>query len=276
VLLLGSHGAAHKIVRRLALLEETVSRFGAGDLSARVVVRGRDEIARLGEAFNRNFARIGGLLRQQRRMLQSASHELRSPLTRLRMAFELATDPEVDGATRERLRSEAGRDIEELDALISDLLLAARLSDSELPRDFAPVELSALVREEASKVGASSELTPLTLSGNARMLRSAVRNLLENARRYGGGEIRVFLRSSAASGGETTIQVCDRGAGVPEEMRERIFEPFFRLPGHAEQAGGVGLGLSLVKQIAERHGGSVRCEPRDGGGTCFRLTLPAA
>ena len=71
------------------------------------------------------------------------------------------------------------------------------------------------------------------------------------------------------------MRVCDRGPGVPEAMRERIFEPFFRLPGHAEQAGGVGLGLSLVKQIAERHGGSVRCEAREGGGSCFVIELPA-
>jgi len=101
-----------------------------------------------------------------------------------------------------------------------------------------------------------------------------LRNLLENARRYGGGEITVVLRPPAADG-SIVIAVCDRGAGVPAEMRERIFEPFFRLPGHAEQAGGVGLGLSLVKQIAERHGGTVRCEAREGGGTCFRITLPA-
>jgi signal transduction histidine kinase len=71
------------------------------------------------------------------------------------------------------------------------------------------------------------------------------------------------------------LRVCDRGPGVPSHLRERIFEPFYRLPGHAERSGGVGLGLSLVKQIAERHGGSVRCEPRDGGGSCFVLALAA-
>ena len=70
--------------------------------------------------------------------------------------------------------------------------------------------------------------------------------------------------------------VCDRGPGVPEAYRERIFEAFFRLPGHAEREGGVGLGLALVRQIAQAHGGSVRCEPREGGGSCFRLSLPAA
>jgi two-component system, OmpR family, sensor histidine kinase RstB len=70
------------------------------------------------------------------------------------------------------------------------------------------------------------------------------------------------------------LRVCDRGPGVPEDSRERIFEPFFRLPGHAETAGGVGLGLSLVRQIAQQHGGTVLCEARAGGGSCFRLVLP--
>ncbi|MDL2338030.1 MAG: ATP-binding protein, partial [Pseudomonadota bacterium] len=96
-------------------------------------------------------------------------------------------------------------------------------------------------------------------------------NLIENAQRYGGGEVEIVLATGAHG---VEVRVCDRGPGVPETLRERIFEPFYRLPGHAEQAGGVGLGLSLVKQIAERHGGHVRCEPREGGGSCFVLSLP--
>ena len=109
--------------------------------------------------------------------------------------------------------------------------------------------------------------------GEERLLRRALRNLLENARRYGGGEVAVTLETR---GSTVLARICDRGPGVPEAMRERIFEPFFRLPGHAEQAGGVGLGLSLVKQIAERHGGTVRCEARPDGGSCFVLELPRA
>ncbi|HEY2188399.1 MAG TPA: ATP-binding protein, partial [Caldimonas sp.] len=110
------------------------------------------------------------------------------------------------------------------------------------------------------------------------LLRRAIRNLLENAQRYGGGNVEVVVaRADRAPGaGLVTVQVCDRGPGVPQEMRERIFEPFFRLPGHAEQAGGVGLGLALVKQIADRHGGSVRCEAREGGGSRFVIELPTA
>ncbi|MDP3223656.1 MAG: ATP-binding protein, partial [Rubrivivax sp.] len=96
-------------------------------------------------------------------------------------------------------------------------------------------------------------------------------NLLENAQRYGGDEVHVQVHSRD---GRVEVQVCDRGPGVPEAQRERIFEPFFRLPGHAERAGGVGLGLSLVRQIAQRHGGQVHCEPREGGGSRFVLALP--
>ena len=82
-------------------------------------------------------------------------------------------------------------------------------------------------------------------------------------------------KATKRSAGAAVLRVCDRGPGVPEAFRERIFEAFFRLPGHAEREGGVGLGLSLVKQIAERHSGQVRCEARDGGGSCFVITLPA-
>ena len=111
------------------------------------------------------------------------------------------------------------------------------------------------------------------VQGDERLLRRALRNLLENARRYGGAEIEATVARRA--GGAAEVRVADRGPGVPPAYRERIFEAFFRLPGHAEREGGVGLGLSLVRQIAERHGGRVRCEAREGGGSCFVLELPA-
>ena len=157
------------------------------------------------------------------------------------------------------------------------MLLASRLDAA--PRSDGSernerVELLGMVAEEAARVDAAVDGTPTTVLGEDRLIRRALRNLLENARRYGGREVEVTVGSQAGRGAE--VRVCDRGPGVPEAMRERIFESFFRLPGHAEQAGGVGLGLSLVKQIAERHGGSVRCEGREGGGSCFVLALPAA
>jgi signal transduction histidine kinase len=107
--------------------------------------------------------------------------------------------------------------------------------------------------------------------GVSRLLRRVIRNLLENARRYGAGEISVELGSAD---GQATVRVNDRGPGVPAALRERIFEPFYRLPGASERNGGVGLGLALVKSITERHGGTVRGEDRPGGGASFVVRLP--
>jgi signal transduction histidine kinase len=111
------------------------------------------------------------------------------------------------------------------------------------------------------------------VQGVAKLLRRAVRNLLENARRHAAGTITLGLSQSA---GRAVIRVCDHGPGVPPALRERIFEPFYRLPGATERDGGVGLGLALVKSITLRHGGSVHCEDRAGGGACFVMQLPLA
>jgi two-component system, OmpR family, sensor histidine kinase RstB len=100
-----------------------------------------------------------------------------------------------------------------------------------------------------------------------------VRNLVENARRYGAGS-RVEAWVGTVDG-RARLRICDRGPGVPAEERERIFEPFYRLPAAAAREG-AGLGLALVRQIARRHGGEARCLPRDGGGSCFEVDLPLA
>ena len=270
----GAYPVVRRLTRRLESLKRGVEQFGAGQLSHRVEVNGSDEVAAVASSFNVAAQRVEALVQSHRSLLANASHELRSPLARMKMAVSM-----LDGAApeqRDKLKAEIDRNVAELDALVEEVLLASRLDVAHDPLHRDRVDLLAVAAEEAARVDATVDATAgLAIAGDERLLRRALRNLLENARRYGGGEITVVLRPSATSGGGTTIQVCDRGAGVPVEMRERIFEPFFRLPGHAEQAGGVGLGLSLVKQIAERHGGSVRCEPREGGGTCFRITLPA-
>lgn len=272
VLLLGTHWAARRIARRLEGLAASVARFGQGELDARARVDGSDEISRLALAFNQSATRIAGLLRAQRRMLQSASHELRSPLSRLRMAHELLSDEALEPHTRKKLSEESARDIEELDALIGDLLLGARLEDSELPKTFVELEVLPLVREEAARVGADVTGSETRVRADARMLRSLVRNLLENARRYGKDPIEVGVSTEA---NETVLWVQDRGPGVHEADRERIFEPFYRPQGHREgKDGGVGLGLALVKSIAEHHGGTVRYVARAEGGSRFEIRLP--
>ncbi|OIQ62937.1 sensor protein RstB [mine drainage metagenome] len=169
------------------------------------------------------------LLASQKSLLANASHELRSPLTRIRMGLELL-GPKASPA----FKSEIARNISELDLLIEEILLASRLDACEV--DLGTVEsvdLIGLAAEECARVDAELELQPdisdpngginqaeLADQGVAKLLRRAVRNLLENARRHGAGEITLYLRQNA---GHVEIRVCDRGPGVPPELRERIF-----------------------------------------------------
>ncbi|MFT7724465.1 MAG: HAMP domain-containing sensor histidine kinase [Roseateles sp.] len=268
----GAYPVVRRLTRRLEALKRGVEQFGAGQLAHRVDDSGRDEVAAVAASFNQAAARIETLLRSHQTLLANASHELRSPLARLKMAFAMLD--EAAPAQRERLVREIDVNIAELDTLVEEVLLASRLEAGSAVDESAPVDLLGLGAEEAAHAGAAFEpgTESARLDGQERLLRRALRNLLENARRYGGPDVELALRPVA---GGYEYEVADRGGGVPAALRERIFEPFYRLPGHAEMAGGVGLGLSLVKQIAERHGGSVRCLARDGGGSRFVLFLPA-
>ena len=268
---IGALPVVRRLTRRLEALKQGVDRFGAGQLQQRVEVHGHDEVAAVAASFNLAASRIETLVRSHQSLLANASHELRSPLARMKMAVAM-----LDDATPQRravLRQEIQTNVAELDALVEEVLLASRLDAAATEVAPDPIDLLALLAEEAARVDAVVEGSGMTLLGDERLLRRALRNLLENARRYGGCELLAEL-SQVPGVPRVAIRVCDRGPGVPPAMRERIFEPFFRLPGHAEQAGGVGLGLSLVKQIAQAHGGSVRCEARVGGGSCFVMELP--
>ena len=269
---IGALPVVRRLTRRLEALKQGVDRFGAGQLQQRVEVHGHDEVAAVAASFNLAASRIETLVRSHQSLLANASHELRSPLARMKMAVAM-----LDDATPQRravLRQEIQTNVAELDALVEEVLLASRLDAAATEVAPDPIDLLALLAEEAARVDAVVEGGGMTLLGDERLLRRALRNLLENARRYGGGSEVLAALEQPAGMARVEVRVCDRGPGVPADMRERIFEPFFRLPGHAEQAGGVGLGLSLVKQIAQAHGGSVRCEARVGGGSCFVMELP--
>lgn len=262
------------LTSRLERLRHGVEAWGGGDLALRVPVEGGDEVAAVAASFNRAADRIEGLVAAHRSLLANASHELRSPLARLRMALEsLPASPAP--ATEQEIR----RNIQELDQLIDEILLASRLDAQPAETErFEATDLVALAAEECARAGAELSVPPpmpAAVRGDPRLLRRLVRNLVENARRHAPATpIDVALYSGAP--GRVVLDVCDRGAGVPTAERERIFEPFYRLPGSTEATGGAGLGLALVRTIATRHGGSVVCLPRDGGGTCFRVDLPAA
>jgi signal transduction histidine kinase len=265
---LGAYPLVRRITRRLERLQTRVEALGAGDLAARVEVEGCDEVAQLAQSFNRAAVRIERLVNAQRTMLASASHELRSPLTRIRMAMEL-----LPAAERPAIRSRLAQDIAELDTLIGELLLASRLDALEHLEHLEEVDLLALLAEEGARTEAEVSGAPVCIQGDPRMLRRLMRNLLENARRYAAGSpVEASVAPLSSTGAR--LRVADRGPGVPEAERERIFEPFYQ-PASMRQRGdgGVGLGLALVRQIARHHGGEVRCLPRDGGGTCFEVDL---
>jgi signal transduction histidine kinase len=266
----GAFPVVRRLTRRLEALKQGVERFGAGELSHRVEVSGRDEVAAVAASFNQAAGRVQALVRSHQSLLANASHELRSPLARMKMAVSMLDD--APPTQRDRLKREIETNVAELDALVEEVLLASRLDSAQTQLATEKVDLLALAAEEAARVEAQVDGPAIVVQGEERLLRRALRNLLENARRYGGGQIQVLL---SRQHDRVLLRVCDRGPGVPVDLRERIFEPFYRLPGHAEQAGGVGLGLSLVKQIAERHGGQVLCEAREGGGSCFVIDLPA-
>jgi len=164
---------------------------------------------------------------------------------------------------------------------VEEILLASRLDAKEADMGtIEEVDLVGLVAEECARLDAAFDVGEegaedqiFAVQGVAKLLRRAIRNLLENAQRYGKGEVQVVLRQD---GTHAVLQVNDAGPGVPEALQTRIFEPFYRLPGASERDGGVGLGLSLVKSITLRHGGTVRCSNRPQGGACFEVRLPGA
>ncbi len=265
---IGAYPLARRVTRRLERLQARVEQLGSGQLSARVAIEGKDEVAELACSFNHAAERIERLVNVQRSMLASASHELRSPLTRIRMAIEL-----LAGEERPELRAQIARDVAELDDLIDELLLAARLETIDTPRSSEGVNLLALTAEEGARVDGSVTGVSVRVKGDPRMLRRMVRNLFDNAQRHGHGML-IEATVEPLDGGGARLLVEDQGPGVPEEERERIFEPFYRPAGMREGTdGGVGLGLALVRQIARHHHGEACCLERVGGGTRLEITL---
>jgi signal transduction histidine kinase len=269
LLALAAWPLARGLARRIESLSARVEAFGRGDLAARAEVRGKDEVARLAASFNEAAARIEALVATQRTLLASASHALRSPLARLRVAAELlASEPAPDAGRTRELRDQLSREVGSLDAAVEELLAVSRLELGAA--EHAPVDLLALAAEEGARAGAEVSGTPAEVRGDARSLRQLLRNLLENARRHAGGAIELSVAPLDAAGG-ARIAVSDRGPGIAEAERERIFEPFVQ--GRAAE-GGVGLGLAIVRQIARHHGGDAHARPREGGGSVFEVLLP--
>lgn len=281
---LATYPIVRRLTRHLERLQQGVQRLGEGDLGVRVPVQGRDEVAFLAERFNQSAARIevlvqsqASVLASQKALLANASHELRSPLARIRMGLELLGVG--SDAVSQSLQQELVRNIAELDALVEELLLASRLDASE--SDMGTVEavdFAGLVAEECARTGQalelSPELQPLWAQGIATLLRRMVRNLLQSAQRSSSTTqtVRTVLEADAHA---IRLRVLHPTLVLPPDAAQRVFEPFWRAPGASEKDGGVGLTLALVKAIAQRVQGSARAFPASAdGGTWLEVQLP--
>jgi two-component system, OmpR family, sensor histidine kinase RstB len=269
VVALGARPVARRLTGRLERLQRGVESLGAGDLAARVKVEGRDEVARLAQSFNQAAARIESLVDAHKLLLANASHELRTPLTRIRLGLELV-DAEPDR------KAELERDIAELDQLVDEILLTSRLDASVELAGHEEIDLAALAAEEGARYDdCSVSGEPLTVRGDPTLLRRMIRNLIENAELHGKPpiEVSVMRQDRAGQDRQAVLCVSDQGPVIEASARERLFSPFYRIPGRSG-AKGTGLGLALVKQIARRHGGDASYDPERGN--AFVVTLPAA
>lgn len=267
-LALGAYPIARRLTGRLARLQRGVEQLGGGNLTARVKVEGRDEVASLARSFNEAAARIEELVRSHKMLLANCSHELRTPLARIWVGIERASAG-ADPALREEMK----RSLAELDALIEEMLLASRLDALQGIERSEPVDVLALAAEEAAHFDCEAQGESVTVHGDPALLRRMVRNLLDNARRYAGGA--TCIEVSRGQNGAAVIVIEDAGPGIPESEREKIFEPFYRSPSNGGAGRGFGLGLSIVRQIARAHRGSIAYETRNEGGSRFVVTLPA-
>ena len=266
--------AALRPVERLTGVIEAVAR--TRDLSRRVAAGGHDELSRLAASFNEMLGALEVSLRQQRQLVADASHELRTPLTSLRTNLELlARGHPSDEIERRAVLTDLVAQMERLSTLVADLIDLARDEEAALPVE--DVRLDELVEDALAGLrGRFPSVTftissqPSSIQGVRSRISRAVTNLLDNAGKWSpsGGTVEVSVA-------EGEVSVRDHGPGVSPEDAPHVFDRFWRAP-NARSMPGSGLGLSIVKDVAEKHGGSVTFEPAPGGGARFRLRLAAA
>jgi len=262
------------LLRPVRVLAEGVDRLREGDLDVSMPTRRTDELGQLMVSFEEMARAVRERLRSRDQLLTDVSHEIRSPLTRMRVALEMMPD---GGA-----RASVIEDIEEIETMIAELLETERLDSPHGGISRAPDDVARLVAEcveqrlhDGPGVEVEGVGHPVVAHVDSERVRVVVGNLLSNALRHSasdGPPVRVSLEER---GGDVTIKVLDRGVGIPEEDISRVFEPFYRVDrSRSKDTGGYGIGLSLVKRIVEAHGGTIRLESREGEGTSVLVSLP--
>src|ERR1700677_4913543 len=258
--------AAVWLVSPIRNLTATGERYGRGDLSARYHARRRDEIGYLGRAFNATAERLQRLLTSERRLLADISHELRSPLARLKFAVKLARSSPDQGHALDRIE----RDVDRITFMVSELVEITRAEGDPEARKFAIVDLEQVVDDIVSEERLDAELRECGLQvsgqlerplwGDSELLRRAVSNVLRNAIRYSPSHstVEVTLLETADT---SIVEIRDHGPGVSEELLSQIFKPFFRVEEARDtSSGGVGLGLSIAMRAVQVHQGTITAE----------------
>jgi signal transduction histidine kinase len=270
-----AHGVLKRLLLPVRLLGDGVARLSDGHLDVVVPKRSNDEFGTLTEAFNRMVGRIKDMLRARDRLLLDVSHELRSPLTRLKVAVELVRDPEM--------KNRMAADLAEMDIMIGELLELERLRDGAGIRTTRQNLMSILddvARNfEDREPGVQVEAPPgeIIADVDADRMRTVFRNLLENAVKYSLPDSRAVEVSAGENGARVVVRISDDGPGIPEDEMPNLFEPFYRVDrSRSKKTGGYGLGLSISKRIVEAHGGTIAVENNSTRGASFVITLPKA
>ena len=275
-ILAGVYALMRRLLRPIRVLSEGVERLRMGDLEVEMPTRRTDELGRLIVSFNEMARAVRERIRSRDQLLLDVSHELRSPLTRMRVALEMLPDC--------RAKESVAEDVAEVEAMITELLETERLDSRHGGLTRARTDLSALVREAvdaAGDCGPGVELVgadaPALAEVDVERMRIVINNVLSNALKYshpGGGAVRVVVD---AADGAVMISFHDRGVGIAHDDLAYVFEPFYRADrSRTKETGGYGIGLSLVKRIVEAHGGAVEVSSELGEGTSVLLTLPAS
>jgi two-component system osmolarity sensor histidine kinase EnvZ len=265
--LAGAWLIASALSRPLGAIAAAAREVGRGQAPAPLAESGPTEMRTVSVAFNRMAGDLAAMERERAMVLAGISHDLRTPLSRLRLAIEMS------GADRETAAG-MGADVEEMDQVIGQFLAFARGEDEPLVEG----DLDALVAEIAEtyrRREAQLRFTPGTRSATRfapMAMRRAIGNLVDNALHYAGGLVEIETRRE---GGRVLVEVMDRGPGVPQGEAERLKRPFTRLEKARSGRGGAGLGLAIVDRIARAHGGQFELAAREGGGLIARLSLRA-
>jgi signal transduction histidine kinase len=270
-----------RTLRPVESIRAEVAAIGAGGLDRRVPEPGSDdEVGRLARTMNEMLERIETAHEQQRRFVADASHELRSPLTRIRAEIEvdLAHRATADPLATHRSVLE---ETVALQRLVDDLLYLARSDAGAVAEPTDVVDVHEVVEAHARRLAAgstlrvdASDVVPVQVTGDAAHLDRAVGNIVENAARYARSEVVLSVQSNGAS---IQVAVADDGPGVPSEQAERVFERFGRVDeARTASSGGTGLGLAIARDIVHRHGGTIALDPQHQPGARFVITLPRA